>query len=33
MPIADALQTISDANAKAVLQRAGEMVGGAVPRR
>lgn len=33
MPIADALQTISYANAKAVLQRAGEMVGGAVPRR
>lgn len=33
MPIADALQTISYANAKAVLQRAGELVGGALPRR
>jgi 8-oxo-dGTP pyrophosphatase MutT (NUDIX family) len=33
MPIADALRTISYANAKAVLQRASEMVGGALPRR
>ena len=33
MPIADALQTISYANAKAVLQRASEMVGEALPRR
>ena len=33
MPIAQALQTISYANAKAVLQRAGDMVGEALPRR
>jgi 8-oxo-dGTP pyrophosphatase MutT (NUDIX family) len=33
MPISEALQTISYANAKAVLQRAGDMVGGALPRR
>ena len=33
MPIADALKTISYANAKAVLQRASEMVGAALPRR
>ena len=33
MPIAEALQTISYANAKAVLQRAGDMVGEALPRR
>jgi 8-oxo-dGTP pyrophosphatase MutT (NUDIX family) len=32
MPIAEALQTISYANAKAVLQRAGEMVAAALPR-
>lgn len=32
MPIAEALQTISYANAKAVLQRAGDMVGEAQPR-
>ena len=32
MPIAEALQTISYANAKAVLQRAGDMVGEALPR-
>ncbi len=33
MSIIDALQTISYANAKAVLQRAGDMVGEALPRR
>ena len=33
MPIAQALQTISYANAKAVLRRAGDMVGGALPRQ
>jgi hypothetical protein len=33
MPIAEALQTISYANAKTVLQRAGDMVGEALPRR
>jgi 8-oxo-dGTP pyrophosphatase MutT (NUDIX family) len=33
MPIAEALQTISYANAKLVLQRASEMVGEALPRR
>lgn len=33
MPIGEALQTISYANAKAVLQRAGDMVGEAQPRR
>jgi 8-oxo-dGTP pyrophosphatase MutT (NUDIX family) len=33
MPIAEALHTISYANAKAVLQRAGDMVGAALPRR
>jgi 8-oxo-dGTP pyrophosphatase MutT (NUDIX family) len=33
MPITEALQTISYANAKAVLQRAGDMVGEALPRR
>lgn len=33
MPIGEALQTISYANAKAVLQRAGDMVGEALPRR
>lgn len=32
MPIAEALHTISYANAKAVLQRAGDMVGEALPR-
>ena len=32
MPIAEALQTISYANAKAVLQRAGDMVGEALAR-
>ncbi len=33
MAIAEALQTISYANAKTVLHRAGDMVGGALPRR
>jgi 8-oxo-dGTP pyrophosphatase MutT (NUDIX family) len=33
MPIAEALQTIPYANARTVLQRAGEMVGEALPRR
>jgi len=33
MPFAQALQTISYTNAKAVLQRAGDMVGEALPRR
>ena len=33
MPISAALQTISYANAKAVLQRANEMVDAALPRR
>ena len=32
MPIAEALQTISYANARTVLQRAGDMVGEALPR-
>lgn len=33
MPIVEALNTISYANAKSVLQRAGDMVGEALPRR
>ncbi|MFL5563093.1 MAG: NUDIX hydrolase [Gemmatimonadaceae bacterium] len=33
MPISEALETISYANARLVLQRAGEMLGEALPRR